>query len=971
MDAKRWKQIDSLLDAAMEMPEAERAGFVSAHAGGDVVLRDAVLELLDAHNKSEAFLKQTAMHMAADAVSNADTEISAFAFLNKKIATYRVERLLGAGGMGEVYLAFDEKLKRKVALKLLPPEFVSNDERVKRFELEARAISSLNHPGIVTIYDVGNFEGVNYIATEFVEGRTLRELMGGNFKIRNIILNAIQLCDALSAAHKEGIIHRDIKPENIMIRKDGYAKILDFGLAKLTDPGDHAIRDFAATTKGVIIGTPAYMSPAQISDEKIDHRTDLWSCGVVMYEFLTGKNPFKGANRQETFQAILSKEAPPVSSLNPEVPKDMDAIIGRLLQKDMEEGYQSATDLRADLKRVKREMDSSPSWSTYPSGGSSAFVRAIAHRPWYAYAAAASVLVILAAAVTYFAVSGPSAAERGNDWSAATSVQITNQSGTEYFPNLSPDGKDVVYAAEENGSFDIYVQRVGGKRRNNLTTDSKADDTQPAFSPNGDLIAFRSEREPKGIYVMEGSGDNVRRIADEGYHPSWSPDGKQIVVSTFGRDQPTTRANGRPQSLNIIDVQTGETRKVLDAEATFPAWSPHGHRVAYWFYSGTFGRREIATVPAGGGEPVVVAKDFAVSNWNPVWSPDGKYLYFVSSRTGNLNFWRVAIDEVSGQVTGEPEPVTSPSTYSRHLTFSRDGKKMVYVQTNNRANIQGVELDATELKTVGEPFWITQGDREISRAELSPDGSQFVMRLIRRTQDDIVTVSRDGKEWRDITNDEPFDRYVRWSPDGRKLAFTSDREGGNQVWICNADGSQMVQFSNESTAESSTGFPVWSPDGTKLSIYSRNETNVYDPSISASAQTPFILPATENIERLVAWDWSPDGKKLAGVLAKGGARHVGYYDFDTGRYEIVIPNSGELPSWLPDSRHFIYSDESRIFIVDIDAKTVKELFSNPLVEIRSPFVSRDGNLLYYTAATYESDIWMLDLTSEKTGAPGD
>ena len=962
MDAQRWRQIDSLLDAAMELPAGERPGFVSMKAGTDIELRKAVLDLLDAQEKSGSFLQHSAMSMAADAVSNADTEISAFAFLNKKIATYRVERLIGAGGMGEVYLAFDEKLKRKVALKLLPPEFVSNDERVKRFELEARAISTLNHPGIVTIYDVGNFEGVNYIATEFVEGKTLRDLMGGSFKIRNIVLNAIQLCDALSAAHAEGIIHRDIKPENIMIRRDGYAKILDFGLAKLTDPGEHTMRDFAATTKGVIIGTPAYMSPAQISDEKIDHRTDLWSCGVVLFEFLTGKNPFKGATRQETFQAILSKEVPPISSLNPEVPKEMDAIIAKLLQKDPAMCYQSAADLRADLKLLRREVDSSPSWSTYPSG-SSVIVRAIARRPWYAYAAAGSLLVILAAAVTYFAVSGPGPSASGPDWSVANSVQITNQPGTEYFPNLSPDGKDLVYAADDSGSFDIFVQRVGGKRRNNLTSDSKADDTQPAFSPNGELIAFRSEREPSGIYLMEGSGDNVRRISDEGYHPSWSPDGKQVVVSGFGRDQPTVRATG-PQGLHVIDVGSGERRKLSDAEASFPAWSPHGHRIAYWFYTGTYGRREIATVPAGGGEPVIVAKDFSVSNWNPVWSPDGKYLYFVSSRTGSVNFWRVAIDEMTGIAAGEPEPVVSPSTYSRHLTFSRDGKRMIYVQTNNQSNIQGVEMDMAGLSTVGSPFWITQGDREVSRAELSPDGSQFVMRLIKKTQDDIATVSRDGKEWRDITNDEPFDRYVRWSADGKRLAFSSDREGGAEVWICNPDGTGTMQFTDDADKTSAAGFPVWAPDGKRISIYRHETTAIWDTTLSRSAQEPVKLPSTPEIERLVAWDWSPDGTMLAGVLAKGDKRHVGYYSFETGKYEIVIPNSNEITSWLPDNRHLIYSDRGKIFIVNIKTKVVRELFSNPQVDIRSPFVSRDGKLLYYTAANLESDIWMLELSPE-------
>ncbi len=964
MDVNRWKQIDDLLDAALEVSPEMRVNFVTLKAGDDHDLRDLVLELLKALGDTGHFLNHSAMHVAARARAMADdqTEVSAFAFINKKIGTYRVDGLLGAGGMGEVYLAFDEKLKRKVALKLLPSEYVTNDERVKRFELEARAVSMLNHPGIVTIYDVGNFEGVNYIATEFVEGKTLRDLIGGEFKLRNIVLNSIQICDALAAAHKEGIIHRDIKPENIMIRKDGYAKILDFGLAKLTDPGQQTLRDFAATTKGVIIGTPAYMSPAQISDESVDHRTDLWSCGVVLYEFLTGKNPFKGETRQETFQAILSKEITPPSMLNPDLPKEVDMILQKLLHKNRDRGYQSALELRADLKNLRREVESSPSLSPF-SGSSSLFGRALTSRPWYVSAMIGVVLIAAIASMTYFIVGSSGRSYPGPDWLAAKRVQLTNQAGTEYYPSLSPDGKDVVYAAEENGRFHIFHQRIGGKRRTNLTPNSTGNDVQPAFSPDGNVIAFRSSRSPQGIYTIELSGENLRHISDEGHHPSWSPDGKEIVVSTFGRDQPSVRETS-PQALYIIDVQTGARRKLIDGEATFPSWSPNGHRVAYWFHSGMFGRRDIATVPAGGGEPVVVAKDFAVSNWNPVWSPDGKFLYFVSSRAGSVNFWRVPINESTGEVLDEPEPVTTPSSFSRHLSFSRDGTRMAYVQTNNRANIQGIEFDLASLRTIGEPFWITEGDREVSRAELSPDGSQFVMRLIRRTQDDIATVSRDGREWRDVTNDEPFDRYVRWSPDGRRLAFYSDRDGGGQVWICNSDGTALTQYSFEPSPVSA-GFPIWSPDGQRIIIHTDGVPNIYDISRPTSAQTPHRLARSDIAERMVVWDWSPDGKLLGGVLAKGDARHLGYFSLETNKFEIVVPDRNTTPAWLPDSRHMIYSTDDTIFIADVRTKSVRELFSNSSVVIRSPFVSRDGKLLYYTAANLESDIWLLDLSEEK------
>ena len=547
------------------------------------------------------------------------------------------------------------------------------------------------------------------------------------------------------------------------------------------------------------------------------------------------------------------------------------------------------------------------------------------------------------------------------DWSDAKNIGMTNHVGTEYFPAFSPDGNSFAYAGVSNGKLDIFYQRIGEKSRTNLTPNSPMDDTQPAFSPEGNFIAFRSEREPRGIYVMDTSGQNVRPISDSGFHPSWSPDGKEIVVSSFGRDQPTTRA--APGSvLTIINVATGLKRELAKVEASFPAWSPNGHRIAYWFYTGSFGRRDIATIPAGGGEPVIVAKGFAVSNWNPVWSPDGRYLYFVSSKAGNMNFWRVRIDELSGQVLSEPEAVIIPAKYTRHLSLSRDGRRMLYVQTDDQANVQGADYDLESGRPLTEPYWITKGDREVSRAELAPDGSRFVMRLIRRTQDDLVTVSRDGDDWQDVTNDEPFDRYVRWSPDGSRLAFISDRNGGGQVWISDSDGSNLRQLTFTASNETGHGFPVWSPDGKLLSVYLDGITRFFDPNKGEYEQQPTAL-ARDPRYRLVAWDWSPDGDKLAGVVHDGNKRNIGYYSFGSGQYHPLIEVSDGLPSWLPDSRRFVYSFDNKIFLVDIDSKIATEILSIPNVEIRSPFVSRDGKLLYWVTASSESDIWLLDLTA--------
>jgi Tol biopolymer transport system component len=307
----------------------------------------------------------------------------------------------------------------------------------------------------------------------------------------------------------------------------------------------------------------------------------------------------------------------------------------------------------------------------------------------------------------------------------------------------------------------------------------------------------------------------------------------------------------------------------------------------------------------------------------------------------------------------EPEAIVTPSTFSSHLNFSRDGKRMIYVQTNRQSNIQAVEFDVNREKAIGEPYWITRGDRQIVRPELSPDGRQFVMRVPRRTQDDLAVLSRDGSNWRDLTNDKFFDRYPRWSADGKKIAFVSDRSGSYEIWTIDADGTNLRQVTF--TGIPGTSFPLWSPDGKQLLFRTNRLSYLLDLSRDWQQQTPQALPTLNNPEDFfVAWDWSPDGKKLAGTFSGSSGSGIGYYSFDTGSYQKLGVYDA-LPMWLPDSRRFVFSHQGKAFIADIESKKVREMYSHPPDEVRSIAVSHDGRLLYYTLFSSESDIWLLDL----------
>jgi len=870
---------------------------------------------------------------------------------------YRILGQLGSGGMGEVYLAEDTKLGRRVALKILPPDLAADTDRRRRFEREARAAAALNHPNIVTIHSVEEADDLHFLTMEVVDGETLVSLVAAEGLSWSPFFKwAIQLADAISAAHQQGVVHRDIKPANVMITREGRVKVLDFGIAKLKAPEPAAAATMtSATAPQQVLGTVAYMSPEQAEGRVVDERSDIFSLGVVLHEMATGTKPFKGDTAISVLSSIIKDQAPPVSAIRQDAPLELDRIVARCLAKDPGRRYQTAIDLRTELEDLQTQLSAAPLPTTVvaPAGRSR-------RRSLTTAAVVGAITLGAAIAATWFALSGPAEPPALR----ATFSQLTHGPGIEWFPSLSPDGAWVTYAGDTTGNRDIYLQSVTGQTPINLTEDSRADDDQPAFSPDGNLIAFRSARDGGGLFVMGRTGEAVRRLTRAGFNPAWSPDGRQIVYTTSPTELRPQNNEGLSE-LWAVDVDGGEPRRLSDRNTSLPSWSPNGLRVAFGVRQGggENQRLDIWTLPVGGGAAEPVTEDGYI-DWNPVWSPDGRYLYFVSNRGGSTNIWRVAIDEGSGQTKGEPEPLTTPTPFAGHLSISADGHRLAYGALLETQNLQKLALDPERIEVVGQPTAVTTGSRFWANPDPAPDGDALVAYSQVNPEGDLYIFRTDGSGVsRQLTGDPAIDRVPRWSPDGAWIATFSDRDGSVQIWVVRPDGSDLKKIS---TAGGSV--VAWSPDGTHLAVTPPRET--IQPGEAGAVVLSLASQTDESMELLpptpfgdgyfVPNSWSPDGSWIAGQ-AWFGIVGVILYSTETKAFERLT-DFGEWPVWLPDSRHILFVSKGREFyVLDTQTRTTKLLFSVLRDTLGPPRLTSDGRQMFFSRRVTESDVWIIDL----------
>jgi serine/threonine protein kinase len=896
------------------------------------------------------------------------------------LGPYEILNQIGEGGMGQVWRARDKRIGRDVAVKVLPESYQQGDERILRFEQEARAAGALNHPGLVTIFDVGTTDGAPYIVMEMLEGETLRDAVGDAFPVplpvRKAVDYATQAASALAVAHEKGIVHRDLKPENLFITSDNRVKILDFGLAKLaaeaTDVDGKRRTAKHLTSAGIAVGTPGYMSPEQVRAQAVDHRTDIFSLGSVIYEMLSGRPAFECFSAVETMHAVMNVEPPPLSTLVPNVPPALDAIVRHCMEKNPRERFQSARDLAFQLLILLRELDNKTTdirWTT---------PQPEPKRPPYRAAIAVALAVLGLAAggwALFRARNGGSGGDRPR-----VLKQLTFADGMEIFPTLAPDGKSFAYVSAQSGNRDIYVQRVDGRTAVNITSDSPSNDSEPAFSADGSQIAFRSERDGGGIFVMGVTGESVRRLTDFGHNPSWSPDGKRIVVATQRVEMQPRNRMERFSELFLIDTQTGARRPLLQnvagvaakTDGVQPNWSPHGDRIAYWGLSDEFGSRDLWTIDPDAPQPkqtvVPVTSDRAL-DWNPAWSPDGKYLYFGSDRDGTINLWRIAIDEKTGQPGGAPELMSLPAVFTGHFTVSQAGP-IAYASVARSYRVVAMPFNAATGQT-GPPRTVLEGSMEILSFDPSPDGQSLAF-TTGGVQEDLFLVDAAGKQLRQLTNDAARDRGAVWSPDGKTIYLYSNRDGALHVWSIGADGGGLTRITDardlQRTGAQNVYVPEVSPDGHTLAAQSdafpglvhldrppghRFEKLGGNPNDARTANFPI---------------WSPDGTRL--VLTRQVEDLLSgflVYSLAAHQFQRML-DRGIGPQWLPDGKHIAFFERHSIGILDVDSQTVttSPFTTLPGVDITSayPRLSKDGSTLYMRQTLEQGDIWMFQANGQ-------
>ena len=932
MTPERWEHIQSVFRAVRALPETERPEFLAKACAGDIAMEHEVQHLLDQLPSRDTFIDSVGDPAPAYPEGSPVTEL-----IGRSLGVYRIKSLLGRGGMGEVYRAVDSRLGRDVAVKVLPTRFTADPERLARFEREARMLAALNHPHIGAIFGLEDAEGTPALVLEFVDGETLAaRLRRGPIAVRDALVIALQVVDALDAAHRKRIIHRDLKPANVKVTPDGVVKVLDFGLAKAAEDDLGSLNDRSqpttavdATRAGMIIGTAPYMSPEQACGLPVDMRTDVWAFGCLLYEMLAGRRAFAAGTFSETIASVLERD-PDWTALPPATPKAVRLLLRQCLEKDASRRLRNISDARAAIGAARSPLRvTRVAWPVAVTG-----------------------IVALSVAAYLALAPGQPGLDSSAGLAQLQAKTLTTFPGEELYPSFSNDGKQVAFSwnGARQDNFDIYVQMTDGGTPLRLTDDPQRD-YNPAWSPDGRWIAFL-RGDPQSldseVRLIPPLGGPERRLGSIEVGEvitlpvllSWCPDSRCLVITD-------SLGAGKPDALFMVSLDNGEKRQLTRPEApaagdSQPAVSPDGRSLVF--------RRNISGGLTGDlhllslgedltpvGQPVRLTLPALDANY-PVWTPDGKAVVF-SARD---RLWRLAMP-----------PRQQPS----RLPFVGEDGIMAAVSKAGKGN-------AATLTYVRNFV-----DTNIWRIDMSAVGGPSSSRPTIA----ISSTRQDGNP--------------QLSPDGRRVSFASNRSGDAEVWIADLDGSNAFQLT--SMAAPATGTPRWSPDGEHLTFNSNVDGHWDIYVVSASGGKPRRLtdhPANDSVS-----SFSSDGRWIyfnsnrSGVFqiwkvptAGGDAVQVthntGYVGFESpdGAYLYYtqtlaapsllwrLPVSGGAPEKVVDGviwRNFTVLERG-IYYVDQESSTTRLQFYD-FATRRSSTVTRDlGSIRYGLTASRDGQVVM-------------
>lgn len=809
--------------------------------------------------------------------------------------------------MGTVWRAEDIRLGRQVALKVVSKELAADPEALDRFESEARLASSIAHPNIVSVYDVGSIDEGRFLAMELVDGDDLDTLLRARrLRVDEIVEWALQIGDALNAAHRVGIIHRDIKPGNIYIaRSGGYAKLGDFGIATLrehaTDPGATI---GIGPTAGRVLGSPHYLSPEHAQGEAVDARTDIFSLAATLYELLTGRRAFNGASASDVIASVLRDDPTPPRRIRPEIPPALEAIVMKGLEKRREYRYQHIDDLVADLRRLKRDLEtrSAGAESTVPSAPSR-------HR------AVVVTLALLAGIATGALIVRTWVPARGDAPRAGRLydlARITSEAGLEDAPSWSPDGRSIVYTSDDGGHLGLRIRQVPGERSIPLGMPN-VDEGQPVWSPDGNWIAFVSSRDHGGrfgiflgsrpiemfvagqngdLFLMPALGGTTRKLAADAYDPSWAPDGSRMAFRSIRDGQ---------WRLYTVSLDAGDVTPIKGVvpRALAPAWSPDGRWIAYLGGASAATGWDVYVVPAEGGTPMQVTRDRATVVLTPAWSRDGRWIMYSSNRSGPLNLWRVPFDAV-------------------HVSAAQ-------------------------------PERLTTGIGEDVHASAAPDGHRIAYATV-HSAPDIWTLDVRSRQIRQLTSETTVEDYPRLSPDGSRLLFYSDRTGTDEVWLMQLATREMTRVSRTGGTQH-----AWSPDGRQVAYGTSKGLEIVDLNSgrlrTVAPQFGAAYPA-----------FSRDGRRVAFQGWNGREYRLYHVPVDGGEAQMIATPPGEPgnPSWSPDGQTIYYQLDQfgrrNIWSLHLPSGQPRQLTQGDADDAH-PDVSSNGQRLLFLR--HHSDIYVM------------